>query len=118
MATPEPREFFTYGDHCCSITLNSPIPDTENCEDSADPLLRAVVGALAKHATGLAGCLNYAIELDASAYTVHIVGTPIELSRMDGTHSGFTLHISIFPRFAVGDCKKDGGLVDDNGYGD
>ena len=108
MATPEPREFFTYGDHCCSITLNSPIPGVENRKNPASALLRALTGTIAKHESGLAGCLGYALELDASAYTIHIVGTPIELSRLDGAHGGFTLHISIFPRYAIRDNEKNG----------
>ena len=118
MPTSELREFFTYGDHCCSIVLHSPLPGTEKGKNPANTILRAIVGSLAKHASGLEGCLEYSIELDPSAYAVHIVGTPVTLSRVDGAHCGFTLNISIFPRFAIRDDEKNGRLVDDNGYRD
>ncbi len=118
MATPKSREFFTYGDHCSSITIDSPIRGTKDSEDPAAPILRAIIGAIAKHSAGLAECLKYSLELDASAYTIHIAGTPQQLSRVDGTHCGHTFYISIFPRLAVRDNEEDGRLVDDDGYRD
>lgn len=118
MATSKSREFLIYGDHCSSITVNAPIPGTQDSKNPANPILRAIIGAIAKHSAGLAECLEHSLELDGSAYTIHIVGTPQQLSRVDGTHCGHSFYITVFPRLAVRDNEEDGGLVDDDGYRD
>ena len=101
MADPKFREFFTYGDHCASVTLHAPIQYTEDSQNPAGTLLRAITRTITKHSAGLAECLSYALELDGDAYTIHIVGTPIELSKLERTDSGYTFHISIFPEPAL-----------------
>ena len=118
MALRKPREFFTYGDHNFSVSLNAPIPGTQDGKDSAGKIFRATVNELVKNGSGIIECISYALEMDGDAYTVEVIGTPVELSRMDGSHSGFTIHISIFPRNAIWNFEENGRLVDDNGHRD
>lgn len=118
MALRKPREFFTYGDHNFSLSISSPIPGTQGSKDSTSTIFRAIISELAKNGSGIIECIDYALEMDGDAYTVNVIGTPVELSRMDGAHSGYTIHLSIFPRTAIRNFEDNGRLVDDNGYGD
>lgn len=108
MANRESREFFTYGDHCASITLNAPILHIESSKNPANAIIRAITRAITDHTRGLEECVGYALELDGDAYAVHIIGTPVELSRVDGAYSGYSLHISIVPWLTTRDNEKNG----------
>ena len=110
------KEFFTYGDHCWSIGVDSPISGFESSEGAAGKILQSIVGKLAKYESGIKECISYALELDGDAYAVNIVGTPIEIARMDGLHSGYAIHISIVPRFTGRHNEEDGRLVRRDGY--
>jgi len=107
MATRKPRGFFTYGDHCFSFSVNSPIPGTEDGQNSASKIFHSIINGLAKNSTGAIECIDYALELDGDAYSVHVTGTPVELSLLDGSHSGYAIHIAIVPRFAIRDVKEN-----------
>ena len=107
MALRKPREFFTYGDHNFSVSLNAPIPGTQDGKDSAGKIFRATVNELIKNGSGVVECISYALEMDGDAYSVHCTGTPVELALLDGSHSGFAIHIAIVPRPPVRDVKKD-----------
>lgn len=118
MALRKPREFFTYGDHNFSVSLNAPIPGTQGSKDSAGTIFRAIVNELVKNGSGIIECIDYSLEMDGDAYTVHCTGTPVELSRVDGAYSGFAIHISVVPGFTVRNDEENGRLVDDTGYRD
>ena len=107
MAIRTPRGFFTYGDHNFSFSLHSPIQGTEDGEDSAGKILRAIINGLAKNATRIIPNIDYALELDGDAYSVHCTGTPVELALLDGSYSGYAIHIAIVPRPPVRDIKKN-----------
>ena len=107
MAPYKSREFFTYGDHSFGLTIDSPIRDLKDSEDPTDAILRIVEDRLREHSARIGGCIKYALELDARAYTVYVSGSVVELSRMDGTHSGYSIHLSIFPRVATRDGKAN-----------
>ena len=107
MDNRESRSFFTYGDHSFSSTIAAPIPGTEDGQDTAGNILRAIIARLASKARRVEECINASIELDGEAYTVHVLGTPVVLARVDGTHCGYSIHISIIPMLTIRDGKKD-----------
>ena len=107
MAIRTPRGFFTYGDHNFSFSLHSPIQGTEDGKDSAGKILRAIINGFTKNSAGIVPNIDYAIELDGNAYSIHCTGAPIELALLDGSHSGFAIHIAIVPGSPVRDIKKD-----------
>lgn len=101
------RSFFTYGYNSFSASIDSPVQGTEDGEDSASKILRGIVGKLAAKAAGIAECINSSLELDGDAYSINIVGAPVVIARVDGTHCGYSIHISIFPEFTNGNVKKN-----------
>ena len=107
MATGKSRGFFTYGDHNFSFSVDSPIPGTEDGQDSAAKIFHATINGLVKNSARVVECINYALELDGDSYSVHVTGTPVQLALLDGSHSGYAVHIAIVPRPAVRDIKED-----------
>ena len=108
MAIRTSREFFTYGDHCWSLSLNAPLASTQDGKDSAGKIFRAIISELVKNGSRIIECLDYALELDGDSYTVHVVGTPVELSKLERTDSGYTVHISVFPALAARNDETNG----------
>lgn len=107
MDNGDSRSFFTYGDHSFSTTISAPIPGTEDGQDTAGNILRAIIARLASKAGRIEECINASIELDGDAYTIHVLGTPSVITRVDGTHCGYSVHISIVPMLTMGNSKKD-----------
>ena len=99
--------FATYGDNSFTGTIPAPIQGTQDGQDSAGKILRGIINKLAKQATGIEECIKQSLEMDGHAYTVHLVGTPVVLTRVDGTHCGYRLSISILPGLTNGDGKTD-----------
>lgn len=107
MAIRKPRGFFTYGDHNFSFSNDAPIRGTEDGQNSASKILHSIISGLAKNSTGVIECIDYALELDGEAYSVHVNGTPVELSLLDGSYSGYAIHIAIVPWAAIRDGKTN-----------
>ena len=118
MATNQLKDFFTYGDHSFGLTIDPPIRDIEGSKGAANEIVHSIVNQLAAHSERIEECVNYALELDYRAYTVYVSGSVVELSRVDGAHSGYSIHLSIFPRVAARDNEAVGRLAKRDGYSD
>ena len=108
MSLRKSPEFFTHGDHSLSLTIEPPIRCIKGSQGAAAEILHAITDRLTAHAERVSECIEYALELDYTAYSVYISGAVVELPCVDGTHSGYALSISIFPRATHGVNEADG----------
>ena len=108
MAINRSQELITYGDSDFSLSISPPIRDIKDSEGSATEIFHALTERLTANSAGIAKCIDSCLELDYRAYSVYVAGSGIELSRVDGLHSGYSIHISVYPRFTFGDNEENG----------
>jgi hypothetical protein len=79
------------------IYQSAPIPGTEGTEEHTVPVVQRILNDLAANFHGIEVCLRSTLELDASAYSYNITGTPVRIARMGGDALGYSIHVSVYP---------------------
>ena len=105
MSNAKPKFFTSPENDGFNLCRKAPIPGTEDSENPAGAVVRGIINDLATNNAGIAECLKRAFELDAEAYSYYLTGSSIRLTRVDGEHLGYSIHIGIYPSLNEGESR-------------
>ena len=97
MSDAKPKFFTSPEDDGFNLYRQAPIPGTEDAQNPAGAMVRGIISDLAANNNGITECLKCALELDPESYAYYITGTSVNITRLDGEHLGYSIHISIYP---------------------
>lgn len=80
--------------------LRQPFLGVEDVEDQAGELAARVVNLALPELHWITGLIREQLELGLDDYAVYITGTPVRIARLGGETIGYSVHLSIHPRFA------------------
>jgi hypothetical protein len=80
--------------------LRHPFLGVENSENQAGDLAARVVNLLVPELQWITGIVREQLELGLDDYAVYISGTPVRIARLGSEAIGYSIHVSIHPRFA------------------
>lgn len=80
--------------------LRHPFLGVEDVTDQASELAARVVNLLVPELQWITGLIRGQLELGLDDYAVYISGTPVSIARLGGEAIGYSVHVSIHPRFA------------------
>lgn len=96
MANLLPGQFHNYENERFNSSLSAPVSGTKSAEGGADALVRAIITRIARDSDGIAECIERALELDPSDYSIYFSGSPVHLNRLDGESIGYSITVSIY----------------------
>jgi endo-beta-N-acetylglucosaminidase D len=92
-------------------TLPTPFAGIAGSKDEASELAARVVNIVVPELRWLTKHIGAELELDIDDYSVYVSGSPVVIDGMGGSAIGYSIHVSIYPRYDPETREGDTGVA-------